>query len=84
MAIKHYRCEGSGKLVAATLDRGDQGVTRGRSRALRAILTGAAHAEGDADMPSQAMQHAIDALRDRQRAGAGVDVMLNQTVHRQL
>jgi hypothetical protein len=35
-------------------------------------------------MPSQAMQHAIDALRDRQRAGAGVDVMLNQTVHRQL
>ena len=57
-------------------------------------------------MPSQAMQHAIDALRDRQRpcrpggpadvllrdgerlaaaaAEAGVDVMLNQTVHRQL
>ena len=28
-------------------------------------------AEGDADVPSQAMQDAIDALRDRQKAGAG-------------
>jgi len=38
---------------------------------LSAIVTKAVHAEGDADLPSQAMQHAIDALRDRQRAGAG-------------
>ena len=30
----------------------------------------AAHAKGDADMPSQAMQDVIDALRDRQKASA--------------
>jgi hypothetical protein len=30
----------------------------------------AAHAKGDADMPSQAMQDLIDAFRDQQRAGA--------------
>jgi hypothetical protein len=28
-------------------------------------------ARGDADMPSQAMQDLIDALRDRQKASAG-------------
>jgi hypothetical protein len=31
----------------------------------------AAHAKGDADMPSQAMQDVIDAFRDRQKASAG-------------
>jgi hypothetical protein len=30
----------------------------------------AARAKGDADMPSQAMQDVIDALRDRQKANA--------------
>jgi hypothetical protein len=29
------------------------------------------HAEGDADMPSQAMEELIDTLRDRQKATAG-------------
>jgi epsilon-lactone hydrolase len=45
-------------------------LARPPKRQLRQIRR-AAHAKGDADMPSQAMQDAIDTMRDRRKASAG-------------